>query len=376
MNQMILTRASMALSRMKEQYAAHLQTGKVPFSLHTLFKSADFNLDTYCTTFRPHHHAAALQKSVQAFGESHGIWLKHAAHYITCALYLFPTAHIYRMYPVLQNCAIDFYLNDTMGREVFPHLSAAGQAEASAIVQLMADCEACLQPSDLHPVVEANRQMLLDMQRTSPAAWFNEFLRLYAYHIEVTHRDCNTGGVGKIPTVAEYIDDRCHISGMHHTIAMIEYSEGQFLDWHWLENAGIARPLQRLRYVTAAIGCLMNDLFSFEKEVIDNDSDSNLLMVIALNDPSLSLRDVILQSAAMVRDLLLEFLEGVELIRTRSYALLPADAAAIDVLENHLSGLERCVQASWIWQVHTPRYKRAHSIWQETILHTMETVKA
>ncbi|MCW3464434.1 terpene synthase family protein [Chitinophaga nivalis] len=353
----------------QKEYAALMSNGVTSFSLLELFNHGQFNLDEFCQSFRPHPYARQLKRLAQEFGEKYEIWLENAEHYITCAIYLFPTANLYRMNNILKNCAIDFYLNDTMGREVFCHLSPGEQVAANEIRERMGKLTAPFGTiAAAHPVEVSNAEMMQDIYNTSPQKWFDAFCHMYNYHIEVTHLDCNTNALGRVPSIDEYIDMRGHISGMHHTIQLIEYSDGQFLDWDWLESAGILADMKRLQYVTAAIGCLMNDLFSFEKEVIDNGSDSNLLMILALNDPALSLETVIRQSATIVRNLLLEFTTLVNQVRTRGYQQLPTHSEAVDKLDAHIGGLERCVQASWMWQVYTKRYKRHHSIWKETQL--------
>lgn len=357
------------MQKIQQEYAFLMSQGTTCFSLQDLFNNEQFQLEEFCQSFRPHAYARQLKRSAQEYGQQYNIWLPNAEHYITCAIYLFPTANLYRMVAILKNCAVDFYLNDTMGREVFAHLSKGEQLAANAIRERMAKLDLPLHlPVDAHFVEEANAEMMRDICHTSPAGWFDEFRKMYNYHIEVTHLDCNTSALGYVPDINTYLDMRCHVSGMHHTIQLIEYSEGQFLDWRWMERAAIADDMKRLQYVTAAIGCLMNDLFSFEKEVIDNSSDSNLLMIMALNNPFLSLPDVIKGAAEIVRNLLHEFSMLVNQVRTRGYQQLPRDSEMVDKLEAHISGLERCVQASWMWQVYTKRYKRPHSIWQETRL--------
>lgn len=357
------------MQKMQKEYAAMMTGGREPFSLFQLFNHEEFRLDEFCQSFRPHPYSRQLKRVAQEFCERYDIWLENAEHYVTCAIYLFPTANLYRMNNILKNCTVDFFLNDTMGREVFVHLSQQEQFRSNEIRQRIGSMEFPFQslPGE-HSIETANAEMMLDIYNTSPAHWFQEFKKMYNYHIDVTHLDCNTDSLGHVPTVEEYIEMRGHISGMHHTIQLIEYSDGQFLDWEWMEVAGIKSDMQRLQYVTAAIGCLMNDLFSFEKEVIDNASDSNLLMILALNNPGLPLEEIIVQSAGIVQAFLLEFALLVTRVRNRSYQQLPAAAEMVDKLDAHIGGLERCVQASWMWQVYTKRYKRPNSIWKETQL--------
>lgn len=360
---------SAILERVQKEYSV-LAGDEPVFSLLQLFNFEGFKLDEYCQVFSPHPRMHPLLKDAKDFSEHYGVWLPNAEHYISCAAYLFPDASEDRMGAILQNCAIDFYLNDTVGREVFFHLSAEEQEKASQIKKrLVSIPEDLFNDEDIAtPVEMANTAMLTAIRDTSPFSWFREFLRLYSYHIHVAHMDCNAEAMGHIPSVKEYIYNRGHISGMFHTIALIEYGTGQFLDWEWLEAIGASKALKRTHEVVSAIGCLMNDLFSFEKEVIVNTSDSNLVMVILLNDPELSLQTAIERAAVVVRNHLIEFLGLVDYIRVAVNECDHKCPERTAIIAAQLKGLERCVQASWIWQVYTRRYKSECSIFQETRL--------
>jgi len=355
------------LSRVQQSYR-QLSTAIPLFSLQELFSFEGFNLNDYCKTFTPHPHIQPLLKEAQEFGRHYGIWLDSAAHYISCATFLYPNAGIARMRAIVQNLAIDYYLNDTMGRDIFAHLTPEEQDAAAQIKKRMYQLrEDLFVDEDNTTLVEqANAAVLEHIRDTSPMSWFREFLRLYSYHIYVAHKDCNINAAGKLAGIDEYIDSRNHLSGMHHVVKFIEYSEGHFLDWDWLAAHGISTQLERLHYITAAIGGLMNDLFSFEKEVIRNNADANLVMVVLCNQPGLSLEEGIRQAAGIVRNQLIAFLALMDYVRTSvQEAAREAPQQAV-VMQSHLEGLQRCVQASWIWQVHTKCYKSENSIFLET----------
>lgn len=363
---------STILERVQKEYSM-LAGGTPVFSLLQLFSFEGFKLDEYCQAFGPHSQTPQLLQETREFGERHGIWLPSAEHYISCASYLYPDGAIDRMRAIMQNLAIDYYLNDTMGRDIFPRLSPEEQKTASQLKDRMFHVKEDLNIDEekATSLELANIEVLTFMNDTSPFSWFREFLRLYTYHIHVAHKDCNINATGRIASVDEYIDSRCHMAGMHHVISLIEYSEGCFLDWDWLADAGIDKQLGRLHYITAAIGGLMNDLFSFEKEVITNHADSNLVMIILYNKPQLTLADAIERAAALVRSLLIEFTGLLEYIKGEVEQCAGMDPEKLHGMHAHFKGLERCVQASWIWQVYTPRYKTAYSVFQETRLKDM-----
>ncbi|WP_315823628.1 hypothetical protein [Paraflavitalea speifideaquila] len=116
--------AACTLNRIQSEYL-ELKNNATTFSIHELLSSGHFNLNQFCTAFTPHPNAPGLIANAKEYSERYGIWLPNAEQYITCCMYLFPHAPLYRMYPIVKNCAVDFYLNDVMGREVYPRLSQA-----------------------------------------------------------------------------------------------------------------------------------------------------------------------------------------------------------------------------------------------------------
>ena len=359
--------AHATLERIKQEYTDLLKSPSL--SLQKLFAPDHFSLDEFCKKFTPHPQSDQLKGIAQVFGENYGIWLANAKHHITCALFLYPTAHFERMLTMMKNLIIDFYLNDVMGRDTFKFLTHEQQETSRKMLQGMAGLNDALYLSSYAcPLELANADVLREFRDTSSKEWFRKFLRLYCHHINITHLDRNADALGHIPGIYEYVENRCHLAGMHHIVLWIEYSDGQFLEWDLLKTTNIAQRLKRLHWVTAAFGALSNDLFSFEKEVVDNNSDSNLVMIIVLNHPGLSLKEAILRASGMVRGLLIELLALMGSIKQQIEKIADVYPALALRLNVHLNGIVRCVQASWMWQVYTKRYKRPQSIWEETRL--------
>lgn len=138
------------MQKIQQEYASLMAEGGTCFSLLELFNNEQFRLEEFCLSFRPHAYARQLKRSAKEYGEQYNIWLPDAEHYITCAIYLFPTANLYRMIAILKNCAVDFYLNDTMGREVFAHLNNGEQQAADVIHERMARLDLPLQLPAAH----------------------------------------------------------------------------------------------------------------------------------------------------------------------------------------------------------------------------------
>ena len=378
--QNVQEKAFLTMQRMQSEYE-ELLSG-TPISLEALFTPNGFRFDQFCREFNPHPDSEELKTRIHEFGEAHGCWLSGARHHISCALYLYPTADTYRMFCMMKNLTLGFYLNDIMGRDTFRHLPEDQQRPAREMIIRMSQLDGDLRVGqDAHLLERVNADILQEFKDHSPAPWFRKFLEVYSYHIGITHTDGNVTAQGRIPGVTEYMDYRCHLGGVHHILMWIEFSDGQFLDWERLHGYGIAEPLRRLHWVTAAFAGLSNDLFSFEKEVIDNGSDSNLVMIIALNEEALSLHAAILHAAEIVRNLLMELLGLLDWLRDRIDGLFAADRgvaaqgstgqglstqALAAQLKRHRDGIVRCVQAIWLWHCYSGRYKRPVSLWAET----------
>ena len=355
------------MTRMRSAYDQLLL--EPPISLEALFSPDGFRFDQFCAAFTAHPDSEELKKRIQEFGETTGTWLPGAKHHISCALYLYPGADTYRMFCMMKNLTLGFYLNDVMGRDTFRNLPVERQAPAREMILRMARLDDTLHVEPgADPLEVVNAEILQEFKDHSPQWWFEKFLEIYTYHIGITHTDGNTGSQGRIPGITEYMDYRCHLGGVHHILQWIEFSDGRFLDWERLHGYGLAEPLKRLHWVTAAFAGLSNDLFSFEKEVIDNGSDSNLVMIVALNEEGYTLKDCIYRAAEIVRALLLELLSLLDFFAAEIEKLAVGDRKLAMDLKEHRAGVVRCVQAIWLWHCYSGRYKRPESVWMETTL--------
>jgi Terpene synthase family 2, C-terminal metal binding len=353
-----------AMNRIQLEYG-DLSHSPNQLSLLDLFSSADFRFDAYCADFRPHAKIGELKRSTIHFGEQYGILLPNAEHYITCAMFLFPEAPLEKIILLSKNYAVDFYLNDTMGRDTRP--SSDEKTRLNEIRDRLASIGDDLDPTEDSSFAEiANLEVLSEISKVSPKGWFNRFLKLYLYHIDTAHQPFDSLALARIQSIEEYINRRCYISGMPHSVALIEYSHDVFLDWEGLNKAGIGEDLIKANWTVSLIGALTNDLFSFEKEVIDQESDSNLVVLILLNNFRMRLEEAIRVAAMIIRDLLADYQKCVTQIDRKIRVSTEVSAETKNDLGIYMAGLKAILQACWMWQTYTERYKRINSIWKET----------
>jgi len=368
--QFVQAAALSVLDRIKSEYSSLVQFKTL--SLEALFSSSALHFGTLTQHFRPHAQSERLKADADAFSAQYGAWLELSKHFINCAWYLYPSGDFDRVLTITKNLSLGFYLNDVMGRDVFTALSPEDQRASRKMIENMAllDESLTLAP-DAHPLERANVEVLQEFKGISPASWFRRFLQLYSNHLNITHRDRNVQALGYIPGVPEYIDNRCHYAAVHHLVMWVEFSTGNFLDWEELAGTNFFARLQRLHWIVGAFPALANDFFSFEGEVIDNDCDSNLIMVTALNNPEMSLAEAIERSAGLVRDIVGEIVVTIRTIELEASAIRHIHPQLAAVMGLHLKGLLEFVQAAWVWQSMSKRYKRRESLWKETRIASM-----
>ncbi|WP_245650714.1 terpene synthase family protein [Nocardia harenae] len=355
------------LARMRAEYDELLESGR-GWSLRELFSTAECDIDAYCAGFAPNRYGDEALAGAEEFCRRHGIWLEPGgSHYNSMTPYLHPNAvTAERMTLIGIYNAILFWLNDTVGREKFAALSPGQQAAAAETVRRLTRLLETGSPAaDPEPVEAATHEYLERTAALADPAWMRGFRADTAGHLRPAIRDQNARTRGDVLSVAGYIELRSHVSGMYPAIALCEFGRDAYLDWARLEAAGLAAKLRTMRQLTVEIGALMNDVFSFEKECIADGADFNLVPLCLLEAPEGGLAGAVASAATVVRDLLTEF-------RQVSAEIEAAVAARPEVdpggqVTAHVADLVGAVQATWVWQITTHRYK-GRSIFEENRL--------
>jgi len=345
------------LAAMRSEYQA-LTEARQRWSLRSLLSTSDCDVAIYCQGFRPNRFGGYACAEVERFCRRHEIWLDSGgADYNSMTPYLHPHAvAAERMRIIGIFNAILFWLNDTVGREKFAHLSVAEQQRALETAErLRGLLESRCVGVDPRAEEGAAAELLTLLTRHADPGWLDRFLGSTAEHLRTAIRDQNARARGGLLTVAEYVDLRAQVSGMYPAISLCEFGRDDYLPWDRIRAGGLAPGLHRLQRLTADIGALMNDLFSFEKECITDGADFNLVPVWLLNTPGATLVDAVHEAARIVRDRLTEFRH----LRTRVRADCGklTDRRTAETVSAHVEDLAGCVQATWVWQTTTLRYK-------------------
>ena len=348
-----------SLDRMRAAHERLVREGS-PWSLAALFSTSDCDIVDYCRDFRPNRFGDQACEAVETFCRRHHIWLESGgAHYNSMTPYLHPGAVTAdRMTLIGVYNAILFWLNDTVGREKFTHLTPDVQRDAGRTVEgLCRLLETRRLAPDPSPAEVATAEFLDLLAERADPQWLVEFLDSTADHLRTAIRDQNARARRGVLSVDEYIDLRARVSGMYPAIALCEFGRDDYLSWQAIAAADLATDVLRLRRLAADIGALMNDMFSFEKECIVDRADFNLVPICLLNSPGQDLVGAIDDAGRIVRDRFTEFRQVCARVQDRCAEL--ADRRLAAQLQTHLEDLVGCVQATWVWQNVTRRYKGA-----------------
>ncbi|MGW0182146.1 terpene synthase family protein [Nocardia sp. NPDC003345] len=347
------------IADMQAQYEDWMRAGE-PWSLRELFSTPDCDIDDYCRDFRPSPFGDQACAEVERYCRAQGIWLEPAgAHYNSMTPYLHPwPVSVERLAVIGLFNAILFWLNDTVGREKFGHLADVEQQRARTdLDRLSRLLQTRTPPENPSPFESATMEFLSRLTELADPGWLDLFLASTLEHLHTAIRDQNARSRGDVLTVAEYIDLRAQVSGMYPAIALCEFGRDGYLAWDLLAAAGPADDLRRLQVLTAELGALMNDMFSFEKECVVDRSDFNLIPVCLLNNPGATLPDAVREAADLVRARLVEFRSRHDAVAAWCAAQDVSDSAFAAQVERYLDDLSACVRASWVWQLRTQRYK-------------------
>lgn len=341
------------------------------FILRDLFSDSTFDIVDYCKGFRPNPHAKESEAEIKAFANHHNIWLDGSGdHYNSMTAYLHPTPCTQQRLTIMGKVhGVLFFMNDTIGREKLGKMSAGQKADIRRTVErltqlLLTDTL----PPNSGDIEKAAESVLHDMRALADGVWYRDFVRFTLEHFEPSFFDRNARAQGTVMSVQEYIDCRLDVSGMFLAIAMMEFGDDAYINWEQAASVSLADDLKRHQWLCAAIGALMNDLFSFEKEFIVEGSDFNLLPIIALNNPECSLKELVMMASALVLGYVKEFHNLTYILQEQCTKVMPQYPQLAEAMHKHIQSLVASVHATWVWQNDTERYKQKYTIFAENAL--------
>ncbi|MEO1287746.1 MAG: terpene synthase family protein [Chloroflexota bacterium] len=311
--------------------------------------------------FKPYATATTVERQVENFARNHNIWIEdRAVDYNTMTAYLHPsTVDNQRLYLLGGYYAILFFIDDVIGNEFRSNMTLDEQDKADQEMGIVMSFIETGKKSQQHsrllaPIIE----ILNGFSILAPSEWLDYFLQFTKQHLTLAVDDLNSESLGYI-TPEQYVEMRNHVSGMYPAILMMEFANDSYLPRSVLNNMGLLNDIERLEYLCAAIGGLVNDFFSFEKEVLDAQSDFNIIPIMMRHE-QLSLEESIYIAANYTNSLYCEYKQLAMDIRKKVQLYKWGSTVT-----KYLDAMNDCNQAVWVWQIDTNRYDRETSIFSE-----------
>ncbi|MFG2111864.1 terpene synthase family protein [Streptomyces sp. NPDC048718] len=368
-------------ARLAEECERLSSLGELPLALSDMFDHDGFSIEEYCRDTAPNPHAEASGAAVRRFAEHHGIWLAGLSdHVLDMGSWLNPRADLERLTSIGKTYAIDWYLDDTIGREKFAAMSGEERVRAARrrerIIALFRAAGADNgHPGDgpaaagragdgtdaADPVEEAMLQVLEELRDGSTREWYDRFVGQWTDHVAMMCRDQNARASGFLPGAEEYTERRIVISGMPGAISLGEFAAGRFLTRRDLAASGTDALVDQVFHRICAACCLSNDLFSFPRELREN-CDANAVVVEALNRPRLTLAQAIAATMDRVRHHTAGFLDAAAALETSAAGIGAREPR--ESLEEFTRTARDALRATWAWQMRSPRYRETRAVFR------------
>ncbi len=307
------------------------------------------------TLFQPRISAVATvaESQVEHFAEAYGLTFPGLHLVTSMASYLYPEANLKRSTIIGNMMLMLFYIDDVFGD--LP--SSQGLAGYETPPEILASIDACCQAftgsyeDHSDNLVRAFITIREQMQELSPSVWFDRFAESIVNHLISSILPGRYGwhGDGTV-TVEDYIRVREYISGMYPTVDFVEFAQGQYLP----ESAIADTSILKLRQHVVRIGCLTNDLFSYQKEVVDGGLVLNLLHVLQESNGQ-SLAEAAHTAIELINEETDAFFSEAEVVSQKF------DDSLRTSIERYVEGLTYQLSATWYWQISTNRYRSPQS---------------
>ena len=314
-----------------------------------LLSLSDFhNIDS----LRINRHIEEALKPSENHATSFGIRLPNYHSYSSMSDYLYPRASLERLITIKLFNNLLYYIDDSYDKDS-PYMQAHSKAELKDVfvgcANILLSGEEPKTPHKLYaPCIEIRKRF-----SSEPNSFVTRLISSTFSHLETCTYDLNYSVNSSTYSLDNYIADRCVDGGMFPAIQMIEYANNTYLTDDVLDLGTVKEMIG----LVAKIGTLANDLFSYEKEVIGENSKFNLLWVF-MNKENLSFDEAVDASMRLINGYVDQFIDAEQRF------VAPDNGLEADS-QSFVLGLREQVIATWHWQMSTNRYRSESSPFQE-----------
>lgn len=300
-------------------------------------------------------HAELIEPEVLTFCQDLGIWQAHIAEYNTMSAYLFPYAGEKQLRAIGLYNNLLYYVDDKFDRH--KKEQEVAQSELSLLFEEAAKVFTTGDdPQLINPVTITVQHLHHLLKGIAPSdAWFKRFVKDTLEHLASSIDGMQTQLPDGSSTWFDYYNQiRDLDSGMSPTIDLVELALGYTIpDSIYHDELVREAHHQVTRYCS-----LSNDLFSYDKEVIQYGSDFNAVVMLQRDGHSLeSAVDFLIDSLNDVIDF---FRDLYGAVRSERMVSVMTDEAL-----RYMDCLWYQIVAAYHWQYDTNRYRSPDSTFLE-----------
>lgn len=291
--------------------------------------------------------AAVAEQAIEDVARRVGVLREGAAHYFNAfnqaSGFTYPRASAERLMACVEWCDWLFFFDDLYDVDrAFTRREAHLDRVASRYLALLggAPCPALPRPLALFACDLSDRLAAL----ASPA-WRRRFLQsVEDYLTRGVLRTARNFAAGEVPDLASYVHDREFDSAVLTTLDMIEVATGRELP----DEVAADPTLQRMRRVCTRVVAFVNDIVSYQKEVLKHENPNNLLHVLMVNE-GCTLELALSRTVEIVNASVAQF----EALRGELPVWAPRD---MDAVREYVEGMEHWMRGNLDWSLQSARY--------------------
>lgn len=299
--------------------------------------------------------AEEAQEIAEKLCRDAGIHLSSFDGYHTMSPYLFPHASLDRLIAAILITDFLYYVDEAYERH------ARLERDQDEDIYLRDVFDRCIQiilygdmPEDSHPLYDASLMIHEKALPLTTVAWLKRFITVTLQHLKSTTYNLDDVVDEGGDPIEAYIALRELDCGMRPTMHLIEIAN----DCHLPDAVKYHPYIRSVEQPTANIGGLMNDIISYENEVIRYGSRFNLVALLE-DYRNLSFEEAVSEAVKIVNRNTEDFLERSQNIPDFG------DDDTNALVARYVDALRDEIIATWHWQVSTTRYKSPNSPYPE-----------
>ncbi len=222
----------------------------------------------------------------------------------------------------------------------------------SSLMHIFKTGELPANPTAIQMAFYEMRQLVIEQ---APAEWFNIFAEGIEDYITAAIQrevDLHTGQT-VLTDLDSFLDVRLRDTGGLHTCQLIEFCKDAFLP----DEARNNDQIKHLTWLAIAMASLVNDIYSYHKDVVLEGSDFNLVKIL-MDIDGISFDEAVDKSVRLVNSYAARFVAA--------RAQLPRWGKETDiVVQRYVDGLAEMMSGNVFWHGTTNRYRSPESPFAE-----------